>query len=170
MEYCMTDDIELIDLRGKNDDFLKSVKSMLESSGPLHSLDTVLDELIRKWYPELSKEEAYVLKHVIHMVHDIGFTAAPVDELEVRILDECTILKDIDQIDQVVEQICKKGIVKSVMTKYTTRTKEGIIWTSPESKHLVMDERFQYESENQIVNCILRSYVNNSPSPVVVFY
>ena len=127
--------------------------------------NAVIDELLMGTFPSINLRQFAILRCMIHVIWDIGFSNAMYDEVVIRLfLHEKQLFPTKKSIAQSIRELCEKGIVKSTMSTFCTYGNDGKIIKSRRIRVLELPEKFKNETLNAMKD-VVRSTESGYFSP-----
>jgi len=89
--------------------------------------DDVADEILIRFYPNLSKREKLVCRCLVQTVRDLGGSCCPCEEMELRLYQYYEKIFQNNEIKNTILGLCNKGIIRWMTKLIPEKNKDGKI-------------------------------------------
>jgi len=129
-EYYMNYNDELCNRPEKISENLRlRIRSIVMDPKRNSDWDDVADDIVSRFYPNLSKLEKLVCRGIIQAGRDLNGTHCPSEEIELRLYKEyITIFKSNYRVKNTILMLCSKGVVKWMTKLIFDRYRNGKIF------------------------------------------
>jgi predicted transcriptional regulator len=150
------------------DNFIARLKNLQDTGELFKKWNAVTDELIMLTYPSISLRQCTVLRHIIEVIWDVGFSNASFNEVVFRLsISEKQLFHSRVSIAKTIRQLCEKGILKRVTTTYFIKApSETTPRESRPSVVLELSDKFRTESM-RVMEEVLQSTMSSHFSPLI---
>lgn len=131
-----------------DNEFKTRLKLLADSGSVFEGWDTVIGELIEAYYPWVNLRQDRVLRCIIHVIWDVGFSNAMYVEVAARLKHkEKELFPTTKSIRQTVKELCEKGVTRSKIATFETYDNSAtLLLGTSRCKVLELSEKFRTET------------------------